>query len=792
MRIFPDQPPFPRTPSAPWNEQTAWPAEWVDCAAAGKPPFVTLYRLGVNFDTPTTRLRFHVSADERYILFLDDDELGRGPERGSPQNWFYESFELDLLPGAHTFWAMVWSAGKYAAPAQMRVRPGFLFAVEGAHQSLSTGLGPWEACPLPGWDYLEMHPAFWRGHRFRISRPFPTLAALNSFAWQPVRRLSRAYDRIEDWDVYQKRRLQPASLPPLFSQTHLPGKIRLVSEPPTGEPQAVQAIPLAPALLPEPGEDWQAFAAGQGEIHLPPRAIRRVIFALQDYLVAYPELTLSGGQGTRIQIGWAESARAQPDFWNNDKGHRDELWGKYLVTQADEILPDGSTNARYGPLWWQAGRYLELLIVTGDAPLTLHKLTLEETRYPLEMESAFDCSDPRLTGTLPLLVRGLQANANETFFDCPHYEELQYIGDTRLQALCHAVMTRDDRLTRKALRLFDASRQPEGFLQSRYPCTITQVIAPFSLYWVGMLWDYAYWRNDPGFVRALLPGMRATLEAFRRHIGSDNLLYAPEAWNFMDWIDAWNEAAGVPLDGLEGVSAPLHWQLVYTLRLAADLEARLGEPELAAYYARWGAALAQAGQIFWDEERGLFANDLAHTQFSDHPQAFAVLSGQLAPEQRTRLAQTWPNAEIHRATYFFLHYCLESWRLLGLEETIYTQLRRWDSEMVQLGLKTPLERVEPSRSDCHAWSSHPLYHYFATVLGIRPTEPGFASLEIAPLLGDLEYAAGTLLHPAGGEIRVEFRRKDGRVSGRVELPPGLRGTLSLGKKTLPIEGRVLF
>lgn len=791
MRIFPNHPPFPRNPSAPWREQTAWPAWWVDCAEAGEPPFVTLYRLGVNFDSPA-RLRFHVSADERYILFLDDNELGRGPERGSPQNWFYESFELDLPPGAHTFWALVWSAGEYAAPAQMSLRPGFLFAVEGEHQTLSTGLGNWEACPLPGWDYLEANPALWRGHRFRISRPFPTLALLDSLDWQPVRRVNRAFDRIEDWEVYQKRRLQPAAIPPLFHQTHLPGKVRLVSAPSTGDPEAVQSIPLVPGLPPEPGEDWQSFANGQGEIHLPPGVIRRVIFALNDYLVAYPELTLSGGRGARIRVGWAESARAQPDFWNNDKGHRDELWGKYLVTQVDEILPDGSQNARYAPLWWQSGRYLELLIVTGDDPLTLHRLTLEETRYPLEMESAFDCSDPRLTGTLPMLVRGLQANANETFFDCPHYEELQYIGDTRLQALCHAVMTRDDRLTRKALRLFDASRQPDGFLQARYPCTVTQVIAPFSLYWVGMLWDYAYWRDDPGFIRALLPGMRATLEAFRRHVGDDNLLYAPEAWNFMDWIGAWNAAAGVPLDGLEGASAPLHWQLVYALRLAADLEARLGEPELAAHYDRWGAALAQAGQVFWDEERGLFANDLAHTQFSDHPQAFAILSGQLAPEQQTRLAQTWPQADMHRATYFFLHYCLEAYRLLGLEETIYAQLRRWDSEMVQRGLKTPLERVEPSRSDCHAWSSHPLYHYFATVLGIRPTEPGFASVEITPLLGDLEYAAGTLLHPAGGQIRVEFRRKGRQLHGQVEFPPGLRGTLHLAGAVRHIEGCMDF
>lgn len=792
MRIFPDHPPFPSHPSAPWKEQTAWPAWWVDCAEAGEPPFVTLYRLKSVFEA-SARLRFHVSADERYILFLDDTRLGRGPERGSPRFWFYESFEMDIMMGEHTFWALVWSAGRYAAHAQMSVRPGFLFAAEGEHQALSTGLGNWEACPLPGWDYLEANPALWRGHRFRISRPFPALASLDSLNWQPVRRVNRACDRLQDWDIYQKRRLQPAPLPPLFSKLHPPGQLRLAAELCEGTPEAAQSAILHPEFCPAADEDWRAFAAGRGEIHLPPRARRRIIFKLPDYLVAYPELTLSGGQGARILVGWAESARAQPDFWNNEKGDRDELWGKYLLTQDDEILPDGSPHARYAPLWWQAGLYLQLLILNGDEPLTLHALTLEETRYPLEMESHFDCSDPRLTAPLPLLIRGLQADANETFFDCPYYEELQYIGDTRLQALCHAVMTRADRLTRKAMLLFDDSRLPEGFLQARYPCFVTQVIAPFSLYWVGMLWDYAYWRNDPNFIRALLPGMRATLEAFRRHIGADGLLRAPEGWNVTDWVKEWNNNAGVPPDGHSGVSGVLHWHLVYTLSLAADLETKLGDPELAGYYARWARQAAQAGQAaFWDATRGLFADDLAHVSFSDHAQAFAVLSGQLSAAQCHQLAETWPASERSRATYYFLHYVLEAYRLLGLESPLYAQLRRWDAEMVQIGLKTPLERVEPSRSDCHAWSSHPLYHYFATVLGIRPTEPGFTSLEIAPLLGDLDYAEGTLVHPSGGAIRVEVERQGRRLHGLVELPPGLRGILRLGTKKLPIEGRLKF
>jgi len=63
------------------------------------------------------------------------------------------------------------------------------------------------------------------------------------------------------------------------------------------------------------------------------------------------------------------------------------------------------------------------------------------------------------------------------------------------------------------------------------------------------------------------------------------------------------------------------------------------------------------------------------------------------------------------------------------------QLRRWDAGMVQIGLKTPLEEIEPGCSDCHARSSHSLYHYFVAAPGIRPAGPGFANAEIASKAG---------------------------------------------------------
>ena len=110
-------------------------------------------------------------------------------------------------------------------------------------------------------------------------------------------------------------------------------------------------------------------------------------------------------------------------------------------------------------------------------------------------------------------------------------------------------------------------------------------------------------------------------------------------------------------------------------------------------------------------------------------------------------------------------------------------------ELRRQGLKTPVESAEPTRSDCHAWGSHPLFHFFATLLGIRPAGWGFREVEIAPLLGSLEHASGRLVHPSGGEIVVDLEQKDGALHGRVVLPPTVTGTLRLGTGRRPLRRR---
>ena len=68
----------------------------------------------------------------------------------------------------------------------------------------------------------------------------------------------------------------------------------------------------------------------------------------------------------------------------------------------------GGAHKKFSTLWWRAGRWCLISVKTAAEPLTLHRLALDENRYPYENESRFDGGDDELAGVIQLAVRGIQ------------------------------------------------------------------------------------------------------------------------------------------------------------------------------------------------------------------------------------------------------------------------------------------------------------------------------------------------------------------------------------------------
>jgi len=781
-RVRIDRDPFrERDDVADWLARDRWPARWIGPPTGTASPWVAAFGLRFTLQRADT-VRIHVSADERYALCFDGERVGRGPECGDRLNWFFETYDLNLTAGEHVLAARVWALGPGLRPlAHVGQQSGFLLAAEAPHGPLlSTGTADWQVRPLSGYRFRTSELAWGVGAFAEVDA-----AAVDwAYRGEPTEHWTQPTDlgpamggeRYHAVSV-PLHPLKPAPLPAAVSMPRQVGRVRHVE---SLDALEGKAPPVEPAWhRSQEAGDWQAMLDGCGSVTVPAGATRRVIVDLEAYLCAYPFLTVRCGANGRVALDWAEALYEQPptdSIARSPKGHRDEIAGKFFVGVGDVFHTDGERRV-LDTLRWRAGRYLALTIVTDAEPLTIESLMLEGTRYPLELESRFACDDGRLAVIEPIMVRAMQMCSHETYMDCPFFEQLMYVGDSRLEALTHYVMQRDDALPCKSVAMFEQSRLPSGLTQSRYPCEAMQVIPGFSLWWVGMVHDLAMWRDRGELIRRMLPGVRAVLWAFADRLRADGLFDPPNGWMFLDWCDRWPR--GVPPTAAEAPTASYHWQLVDALHRAAELERWFGCDELAAGHSRWAGQLAEAThRAFFNESRGLYAEDLAHQHFSEHAQCLALLSGGAPAPVRPRLSRgLLTDAELTRTTIYFTHYLFEAYRLIGAIDALFERLGEW-FDLPALGLLTTREKPEPTRSDCHAWGAHPLYHQYATILGIRPAGFGFRSVRIEPQPGPLTAARGELVHPQG-TIEVDLTRREGHWSGHVTLPPGVDGTLHL-------------
>lgn len=694
-----------------WSRSN-WRASWVGPSHDLATPVFFACRRILRLESPLA-CRIHVSADERYALYLDGKLVGRGPERGDLANWFFESFDLELSAGEHRIVAVAWAAGRAAPWAQISAGPGFLLAAEGpAAKLLDTGVAEWELRPLHGIRFLD-HPGIshdgYTGKKLCIDGrqfPFDAVDGVGD-GWSKACTLAPAATGYP-CELLSRRSLRPALLPPMLSRSVWGLRVRFAEWTDASRHEDRPCDPRAND--PRLAAALQALIDRGRDLLVPARTRFRAVIDLDDYFCAYPHLRVSDGRDARLSLRWAESLFNGHREFHDEKGNRDEVDGKYFRGFADQFVLDGGRQRRYSTLWWQAGRYLQVECEASDQPLILHELRLEETRYPLGPLEVPTTNDASINAAIRLAVRSLEVGLHETFTDSPYFEQLAYVGDVRLQALCLYALKADDRPVRKAIELIGASRLPEGFTHSRYPARFTQVIAPYSLLWIGMVYDFARHRDDVGFVASQMPAVRSVLEAFTRYVNEQGVLGQLPGWNFVDWSPGFIN--GEPPCDADGLSCPINWQFVMALRWAAELETLVNQPGMAERWSSLARSVAAGiDRLFWDDRTGAWADNTSRCRFSEHAQALGILSG-LADARRVARAVralVKPAPPFAASTIYFLYYVNEALRQAGHAGAIRERLVVW-RELPGRGLRCLPESGEPTRSDCHAWGAHLLVH----------------------------------------------------------------------------------
>lgn len=761
-----------------------WKAQWITHPTESVLDY-GVFHFRKSFDLASVPSEFiiHVSADNRYRLFVNGKAVCFGPTRGDLAHWYYESIDIApfLQSGKNLLAAVVWNFGEDKPWAQFSLKTAFI--VQGntsAEEMVNTG-SEWKVIKNKAYQPASADAREALG-QFIVIGPCDYLdASLYPWNWEKTDFNDREWSQPKLMDVGHPRGvgtdinwvLTPRRIPQMELKDQRFSSIRRTDG----------------AAAPD------GFLQGKSKWVIPANQKLTVLLDQGSLTTAYPELTVSKGKGSRIKLIYSEALYDAKGI----KGHRNEIEGKAIRGYADGFSPDGGANRLFRSLWFRTWKYLQLEIETREEELVLNDFTSQFTAYPLKENAAFETDQAELKQIWNTGWHTARLCANETYYDCPYYEQLQYVGDTRIQALISLYVSGDDRLVRHALMSYDESCFHEGLTQSRYPSANPQVIPPFSLYWVDMVHDYWTLRDDPEFIKGFLPGIDQVLNWFTQRIDpKTGLLGKVEYWNFVDWADEWpwiNETriGGVPKGARDdGQSSIITLQFAYAVQRAAELHDFYNQTDKANRYRQLAQNLIKAVNSYClDAKSGYLADTPDKTEFSMHAQIFGVLTNAFPEkEQKAMVEKIIHDKKLIQPTLYFRFYLTQALKKAGMADHYLQTLGPW-KDMLAVGLSTFAEKQDPTRSDCHAWSASPNYDFLATVAGIRPASAGFKTMAMEPALSDLKFIKGQMPHPSG-MIVFDLRRSGAKgLQGEVSLPEGLRGTFRWKEKEIQLKGKTI-
>lgn len=749
-----------------------WDAHWITCPNVPARAYgVYHFRKTFSLSAAPKQFLIHVTADNRYRLFINGKAVGRGAARGDLYNWNFETYNIApyLQKGKNVIAALVWNMGEYAPVAQVSNQTGFLLQGDDAIEKIVNTNASWKVLHDTAYTPCAINMGAVLHSYFVVEPGDEVHANLYPWGWEQT-----SYEE-KNWK--NAKTVNAAAVPFGYGSDNV-----WTLTPATIPQMEVKEQRLFSIRRSENIAVKDTFIKENHPLLIPANSSVSILLDQSYETTAYPELIVSRGKGATIKLTYAEALFDSKD----QKGNRNDITGKTIKGLFDIFYPDGRNQRKFMPLWFRTYRYLQVDVQTKNEPLLINDLYGYYTGYPFKQVATFSSNDSSLKEIWKVGWRTARLCAGETYFDCPYYEELQYEADTRIQSLISLYNSGDDRLMRKAIHDFYNSRVPSGLTQGRYPSNRLQIIPPFSLFWISMLHDYWMLRDDTTFIKKYLDAATLIIDWYEQHIDSKKEMLGPmDWWSFTDWNNAF--PGGVPPGATDGNSSVITLQLVYTLHQAADLFNYFDRKNLAEKYNQLADKLA-AGvyQNCFDSNKMEMADTPDKNSFSQHASIWAVLTDAVSEnDQKQVMENVLHDTSLSQATFYFRFYLTRAMIKAGLGDLYYSQLTPW-RDMLKIGLTTFAENPEPTRSDCHGWSASPNYDFLATICGITPLQPGFKSVKIEPHLGALQHVKASMPYSiAGQEIKVELQRKgETGINAVITLPENCSGKFIWMGKTM--------
>lgn len=429
----------------------------------------------------------------------------------------------------------------------------------------------------------------------------------------------------------------------------------------------------------------------------------------------------------------------------------------------------------------KAFRYVN---IRPEAGVSLDSVSLLYEYAPVSERGKFRCSDDQLNKIWDVAAYTMHLNMREFFIDGIKRDRWVWSGDAYQSYLMNYYLYFDTPTVNRT----------QFALRGKEPVTShINTIMDYSFYWFISVYDAYQYTGDKAQVQQLYPRMQSLMQYVLGRRNPNGLVEGQAGdWIFIDWADGLSKKGEVSFEQL------LFCRSLETMALCANL---VGDTAGAANYQKLAADLkAKIFATYWSPEK----HALVHSQINGQPTTnvtryanmFSIFFNYLTPSQAQDVKNyVLLNKEVPKITTPYMRfYELEALCAMGEQPYVLKEMKSYWGGMLNEGATSFWEEYDPTKkgvehlamygrpfgkSLCHAWGASPIYLLGKYYLGVKPLTPGYATYEIVPNLGGLQWMEGAVPTPKG-DITVAASPKQLKVKGAIGT-----GTLRFKSKSKP-------
>lgn len=439
----------------------------------------------------------------------------------------------------------------------------------------------------------------------------------------------------------------------------------------------------------------------------------------------------------------------------------------------------------------QLSKAYRFVNVQHDAGVSLDAVSMLYEYADVQQRGSFACNDDALNHIYDVAKYTFELNTREFFIDGIKRDRWIWSGDAYQSYLMNYYLYFDNETVKRTTYALRGKDPVTGHINT---------IMDYTFFWFLGIYDYYLYTGDKNFIAQNYERMKTLMDYVLARRNKDGLVeWMPGDWIFIDW------AAGLSKQGEVSFEQLLFARSLETMALCANIA---NDKDAASQYNALAADMRRKlFDIYWNNQQQALVHSRVDGKQTDHVTRYANMFGiffnYFTETQKQQVKNSvLLNDSIQKITTPYMRfYELEALCAMGEQDYVLREMKDYWGGMLNLGATSFWEEYNPSKTGeehlamygrkfgkslCHAWGASPVYLLGKYYLGVKPTSAGYATYEVVPVLGGLQWMQGKVPTP-DGDIDVYMSTTEIKVTGACGI-----GTVKFESNDKPVcnEGTV--